>query len=97
MIIVWSNPVISAESRLVINEPGYEMISSICECSLRAFCRAFPCLCLCHWQSLLVAGYSNGLVRMFSAETGFKRVEIAAHGRTITALDIAQDSGLVGS
>lgn len=44
-----------------------------------------------------MAGYSNGVVRIFSAETGLKQAEMAAHGRTITALDIAQDSGLVGN
>lgn len=78
MIIVWSNPVISAESRLVINEPG-----------------GFPCLCVCHWKSLLVVGFSNGVIRLYSVDNGHKKVEIAAHGRTITALDVAQDSGLL--
>ena len=60
-------------------------------------CSVFPCLCLCHWESLLVAGFSNGLIRLYSVDAGHKEVEIAAHSRTITALDIAQDSGLVRS
>ncbi|CAI8013994.1 WD repeat-containing protein 54 [Geodia barretti] len=80
MIIVWSNPVISAESRFVINEPG-----------------SFPCQCLCHWRGILVAGFSSGTIRLYNTETGRKTAEIAAHGRSVTALDTAQDSGLVST
>ena len=58
-------------------------------------CSGFPCLSLCCWGSLLVAGFSNGQIRLYSVETGQKTVEIAAHGRCITALDVARDSGLV--
>ena len=62
------------------------------------YCRGVPCLCLCQWRSLiLVGGFSNGLIRLYSIETGHKTVEIAAHGRSVSALDIAQDSGLVST
>jgi WD40 repeat protein len=80
MIIVWSNPVISAESKFVINEPG-----------------SFPCQCLCHWRGILVAGFSNGTIRLYNTETGRKMAEIAAHGRSVTGVDTAQDSGLVST
>lgn len=42
-----------------------------------------------------MAGFSNGVIRVHSAETGKKMIEIAAHGRSVTALDVATDSGLV--
>ena len=59
-------------------------------------CRDFPCLCLGYWGSTLVAGFSNGLIRLYDIETGRKTVEMAAHGRSLAALDVAPDTGLVG-
>ena len=43
-----------------------------------------------------MAGFSNGLIRLYDIDTGHKTVEIAAHGRSLASLDVAQDSGLVG-
>ena len=57
--------------------------------------RGVPCLCLCSWGQLLIAGLANGLIRLYSVHTGKKMVEIAAHARCISALDVAQDAGLV--
>ena len=42
-----------------------------------------------------MAGYSNGLIRLYDVESGKKTVEIAAHARSITALNVARESGLV--
>ena len=44
---------------------------------------------------MLVAGLSNGLIRLYDLTSGHKTVEIAAHARSVTALDFAQDTGLV--
>jgi WD40 repeat protein len=57
--------------------------------------RSFPCQCLCHWRGILVAGFSNGTIRLYNTETGRKMAEIAAHGRSVTGVDTAQDSGLL--
>ena len=59
--------------------------------------RSFPCQCLCHWRGILVAGFSNGTIRLYNTETGRKTAEIAAHGRSVTGVDTAQDSGLVST
>ena len=53
------------------------------------------CLCLCFWGSLLIGGFANGVVRIYDAKTGLRKVEIAAHSRCITALDVATEAGLV--
>ena len=42
-----------------------------------------------------MAGFSTGLIRLYNIQSGTKTTEIAAHGRSVTALDVAQDSGLV--
>ena len=56
----------------------------------------YPCTSLCLWQQdLIVAAYSNGQIHLMHAETGDICVEIAAHSRWITSLDIARTSGMV--
>ena len=71
-------------------------MSTVCIMSVVCI-RSFPCQCLCHWRGILVAGFSSGTIRLYNTETGRKTAEIAAHGRSVTALDTAQDSGLVST
>ncbi|PVD30087.1 hypothetical protein C0Q70_09348 [Pomacea canaliculata] len=47
------------------------------------------------WKDVLVAGYGSGHLRVFSASTGKLAAEATAHARTINAIDIATDNGLV--
>ena len=49
------------------------------------------------WNDLIVAGYSSGHMRVFNASTGRLHIEIAAHARWITAIDIAKKVGEVMS
>uniref|UniRef100_UPI00398ED1F7 WD repeat-containing protein 54-like n=1 Tax=Pristiophorus japonicus TaxID=55135 RepID=UPI00398ED1F7 len=45
------------------------------------------------WSGMIAAGYGNGQIQMYDAETGAMQVEVNAHGRWVCALDIASDSG----
>lgn len=54
-----------------------------------------PCNSLGLWKDVLVAGYGSGHLRVFSASTGKLAAEATAHARTINAIDIATDNGLV--
>ena len=42
-----------------------------------------------------MAAFSNGVIRLYSVDNGQKMVEIAAHGRCINAIDVAENTGLV--
>lgn len=54
-----------------------------------------PCVALCFCDSLLIGGFTNGQIVIYNSESGAKMVEIAAHARCISALDVAPASGLV--
>ncbi|XP_067129363.1 WD repeat-containing protein 54-like [Centruroides vittatus] len=53
-----------------------------------------PCTSLALWKDLIFASYASGQLRIFSQSTGSLLAEVAAHARWITAVDIAEDSGL---
>lgn len=44
---------------------------------------------------MLVAAFSNGVIRLYSVDSGHRMVEITAHGRSISAIDVAEKTGLV--
>lgn len=48
----------------------------------------FPATCLVSHGEILAAGYANGLIRLFRPRQGELAIEIAAHSRCITAMDI---------
>lgn len=54
-----------------------------------------PCMCLRFWENLLIGGLTNGQIVIYNSDSGAKAIEITAHARSINALDVAQDSGLV--
>lgn len=43
----------------------------------------------------MIGCYGNGLMRIFSVKMEVLLIEVAAHCRLISTVDIAQDSGLV--
>ncbi len=45
----------------------------------------------------MIGGFSNGIIRIYDADKKTKMVEIAAHARTIFALDVATEAGLVSA
>lgn len=47
------------------------------------------------WQGIVAAGYGNGQVRLYDALTGALHIQINAHARTISALDLAPEVGKV--
>ena len=54
-------------------------------------------MCLCFWENLLIGGFTNGQIVIYNSDSGAKAIEITAHARSINALDVAPDSGLVRS
>ena len=62
---------------------------------MHQFCSGLPCLSLCFWNSLLIGGFTDGLIKIYNCETSAKMIEIAAHARYINALDVAVQAGLV--
>lgn len=61
---------------------------------LRFFFR-FPCSTILMWKNVIVAGFGNGQIRLYSAETGKLAAQVNAHARWVTALDVASDNGMV--
>lgn len=57
-------------------------------------CRV-PCPSVQLWQGIVAAGYGNGQVRLYDAGTGALHIQISAHARTISALDLAPEVGKV--
>ncbi|XP_052122234.1 WD repeat-containing protein 54-like isoform X2 [Frankliniella occidentalis] len=54
----------------------------------------FACTSIHIWHKLIVVAYGSGHIRLFSIHpTAAMLVEVAAHARWITALDLAPDSG----
>ncbi|KAK7488695.1 hypothetical protein BaRGS_00019992 [Batillaria attramentaria] len=54
-----------------------------------------PCNCLGLWKGVVVGGYASGHLRVFSATTGKLGAEVTAHARSINAIDVATERGLV--
>lgn len=52
-----------------------------------------PCPSVQLWQGIVAAGYGNGQVRLYDAGTGALHIQISAHARTISALDLAPEVG----
>ncbi|XP_021510401.1 WD repeat-containing protein 54 isoform X1 [Meriones unguiculatus] len=52
-----------------------------------------PCPSVQLWQGIVAAGYGNGQVRLYEATTGTLHVQISAHARSISALDLAPEVG----
>ncbi|OWF43963.1 WD repeat-containing protein 54-like [Mizuhopecten yessoensis] len=52
-----------------------------------------PCSCLCIWKDIIVGGFGNGQLKVYSAKTGRLAALVNAHVRWINALDIASESG----
>ena len=71
-------------------------VPAVCVC-MRAcvVCSGVPCLCLAAWQSYIMGGFANGQLRLYNSETGVKVMEVSAHGRPVTALDVAPSAGMV--
>ena len=46
---------------------------------------------------MVVAGYASGHLRVFSASSGKIGAEVTAHARTINAVDVASEKGLVST
>ncbi|XP_032099284.1 WD repeat-containing protein 54 isoform X2 [Sapajus apella] len=52
-----------------------------------------PCPSVQLWQGIIAAGYGNGQVHLYEATTGNLHVQINAHARAISALDLAPEAG----
>ncbi|XP_035128105.1 WD repeat-containing protein 54 isoform X2 [Callithrix jacchus] len=52
-----------------------------------------PCPSVQLWQGIIAAGYGNGQVHLYEATTGNLHVQINAHARAISALDLAPEVG----
>ncbi|GFO36909.1 WD repeat-containing protein 54 [Plakobranchus ocellatus] len=55
----------------------------------------WPCNSVALWNDVIVGGFASGHLRVFSATSGAIGAEVTAHARTINAVDIAKDSGVV--
>ena len=58
-------------------------------------CSGVPCLCLAFCQPYIVGGFANGQLRLYDSETGVKVIEVSAHARPVTALDVAPSASMV--
>lgn len=55
------------------------------------------CVCLSSLKDVLIGGFSDGRVTFYSTTRGQRLADISAHGRSITALDVVKNQGLVCS
>ncbi|XP_076461073.1 WD repeat domain 54-like [Babylonia areolata] len=54
-----------------------------------------PCNSVRLWKGTVVAGYGSGHLRVFNAVSGKIGAEVTAHARSINAVDVAPEKGLV--
>lgn len=54
-----------------------------------------PCPSVQLWQGTVAAGYGDGQIRIYEASSGVLHVQINAHARGISALDLAPEAGKV--
>lgn len=47
--------------------------------------------CLALWKDVIVAGYASGHLRLYNFKTGHLSAEVVAHGRSISAVDVAKN------
>lgn len=66
-----------------------------CLVLFKVFFFRFPCSTILMWKNVIVAGFGNGQIRLYSAETGKLAAQVNAHARWVTALDVASDNGMV--
>ncbi|XP_020861146.1 WD repeat-containing protein 54 isoform X1 [Phascolarctos cinereus] len=52
-----------------------------------------PCPSVRLWQGTVAAGYGDGQIRVFEASSGALHVQINAHARGVSALDLAPEAG----
>ncbi|XP_040850053.1 WD repeat-containing protein 54 [Ochotona curzoniae] len=52
-----------------------------------------PCSSVKLWQGIVAAGYGDGQVRLYEASQGMLHVQISAHARAVSALDLAPEEG----
>lgn len=53
---------------------------------------------MCLWNSIIIAAYGSGHIRLFTltaSSNPLLLVEVAAHARWITAIDVATDEGTI--
>ncbi|XP_059169121.1 WD repeat-containing protein 54-like [Physella acuta] len=55
----------------------------------------WPCNSVAIWKGVIVAGFASGHLRVYNATTGCLGAEVTAHARTINAVDISTDTGMV--
>ncbi|XP_068217768.1 WD repeat-containing protein 54-like [Palaemon carinicauda] len=67
-------------------EPGLSKLTSIDS-------YGSPVTSLCIWSGLVIAGYLSGHIRLHNLQDGKILAEVSAHVRSITALDVAQETG----
>lgn len=56
---------------------------------------SFPCSSLCFYKDFIIGGFATGHIRVFSASSGAVCIEVCAHARWISAMDICLEAGLV--
>ena len=58
-------------------------------------CYRYPCSTIFLWKNVIVAGFGNGQIKLFAADTGKLAAQVNAHARWVTALDVATENGMV--
>ncbi|BFZ00999.1 hypothetical protein BsWGS_04038 [Bradybaena similaris] len=55
----------------------------------------WPCNSLALWRRVLIAGFASGHLRVYNANSGICGAEVLAHARTINAVDVSKENGMV--
>ncbi len=50
---------------------------------------------MCWYKDLIIAGYSNGIMRIYNTKLNTLIIEVSAHSRLISGLAVASATGLV--
>ena len=61
------------------------------------FCFRDPCSSLAIWKGVIVGAYCSGQIRVYNLQSGKLGACVNAHARSINAIDVAKDSGMVSN
>ena len=56
----------------------------------------YPCVHISWWKDMIITSSGNGILRIYNGKSRALLIEVSAHSRWITDMDVALETGLVG-
>ena len=55
----------------------------------------YPCVHISWWKDMIITSSGNGILRIYNGKSRGLLIEVSAHSRWITDMDVALETGLV--